>query len=301
MALQRGLTMALYKSAQDMMEINDLKDLGKDDEVILYEEKPDMEDVVELHQEPKETEVVFKLAPLPGSDAEIPLEVSTDSDIEVEEKTTKKDKNDVSTLEVADPWDTKSVKPDGAIEWAKARLQEIPRHDGKQILGIERVLSYLKRVDNEMSKMISGDYLGKIDIAAFEALRREIYDALPRLEKAKENLMKQYRHSADEKAGIVKEAKQTHVGSIIVTVPLLISTIARTMINGMVSGGHDIENMYAHQVKEYDLSKREQIELTQLLSDMGYFVRRDRLFPPESKEKWDVSDGKGDYASQYYS
>lgn len=289
--------MALYRTAQTLetLEVNDLKDLGHEDEIILYEDKPSEDEVLELHA-PQELEITFKLPDLPGSDA--PLEVSTDDDIEVEEKG--KDKNDAD-LEVMDPWETNKILPENAVMWAKERLAAIPRHSGREILGLERAIAYLKRVDSEMSKMIARDFGGKIDLGQFETIRREIYNALARLEKAKEGLYKQYKQSADDKAGLVKEAKQDRIGGHIITVPLIISLVARTCANSMISGGHDIEDVFRRQVKEYDLTKREVAEALQHLQDLGYFIRRDRLFPPGSKEQWDISDGKGDFASQYYS
>jgi hypothetical protein len=55
-------------------------------------------------------------------------------------------------------------------------------------------------------------------------------------------------------------------------VPLLISRLARVCINGTVSAGHNIKQMFECQVAEYELTKREQTELSQLLSDNGYSV-----------------------------
>jgi hypothetical protein len=66
----------------------------------------------------------------------------------------------------------------------------------------------------------------------------------------------------------------------------------------MVSAGHDIEDLYARQVKYYKLSTREQAEVQQLLSDMGYAVRQDRGFMPD--EDFDVSSSDNmDWAANY--
>jgi hypothetical protein len=285
--------MSLYKSSQyiDLMDADDLmKDLGNEDEVIMYEERPSEDEVIELHQPDSKMssiELTFKLPPLPGSDAEIPLEVSTDDAIEVEDKgddgKKSKDKNDAEeekVVEIQDHWNPlKTHGPEKVFDWYKDRINSIPKHSGREISGIERVIAYLTRMDREMSKVIANDYDGKVDIAAFENARTELHHGVDRLEKALETLKKSMPRRAAEVQYelLVKEGqKATHVGGIIVTVPIFISRLARICINGMVSAGKDIEDIYARLVKKYALNEREQAELMQLLSDMNFPLRRDR-------------------------
>jgi hypothetical protein len=293
--------MALYKSSQVMEVEDDINNLGNEDEVILYEEKPSAEDVIELHKPDDSLEITFKLPALPGSDVE-PLEVSSDDDVEVAEK---EDKNDLQkdNIEVVDPWDwqAKSKGPAGVLEWVKERFNNIPRHSGRETAGIERAIAYLKRINSEMSKAASNDYDGKIDISKFEEARREIYSAIERLEDAKDKLEQTHykRKKGETEASMVKEGqKATRVGGIIVTVPLLISRVARVCINGTVSAGHDIEDLFSKQVKKYNLSDREQAEAMQLLFDMGYPLRQDRGYL--SDEKVDTTSSNNfDWAANY--
>jgi hypothetical protein len=92
--------------------------------------------------------------------------------------------------------------------------------------------------------------------------------------------------------------KITGVQGVFVTVPLIISRVARVCINGTVSAGHDIEDLYARQVKKYNLDIIQQAEVRQLLWDMGYPLREDRGFlPDEDIEVWD-SDNM-DWAANY--
>lgn len=102
-----------------------------------------------------------------------------------------------------------------------------------------------------------------------------------------------------EGLGLVKEAQKiTGVKGVYVTVPLLISRVARVCINGTVSAGHDIEDLYKRQVAKYKLDDREQAEVRQLLFDMGYPLREDRgFFPGDDLEVWD-SDNM-DWAANY--
>ena len=294
--------MSLYKQAQ-FLDANDFENFGDEDEVVLYEEKPSMEDVVELHQpdEAKDSsvEITFKLPTLPGSDADMPIEVSTNDNIEVENDT-KKDKNDLQSeeLEVQDPW--KSPVPSGILQWVHNRLQNLPRHSGTETTGMERTVAALKRINNEISKAIANDYNGEVDIGKLEQARKEIMDGINRLEQAIKKIDSGYKgKKADIEDGLVKEAKQTHVGGIIITVPLLISRIARVCINSMVSGGHDIERVVNAQIKEYSLDKREQAELMQLLEDMGYASPRRNRGQPKDHQMDFTSSDNFDFGSNY--
>lgn len=97
----------------------------------------------------------------------------------------------------------------------------------------------------------------------------------------------------------IKEAQKIMgVSGVMITVPLLISRIARVCVNGTVSAGHDIEDIYQRQVKKYSLNEREQAEVRQLLADMGYAMREDRGFFPD--DDLEVSDSDNmDWAANY--
>jgi hypothetical protein len=301
--------MPLYKSAQ-LMDVNDdFESFGDEDEVVLYDEKPSKDDVIEMHSPSEEgnLEISFKLPPLPGSDADIPIEVSTDDDMEVENKGKGKDKNDLKPgeeLEVKDPGDYRSYQPKDLTQWAQYMFSRIPRHTGRETTGIERVISYLDRFDGDLSRAIKSDYKGEADIGKLEEARREIYNGKERLQDALDKLSDTYskKKKGDLTFGeIVKEAKQTQIGGIVITVPILISRIASVLINGMVSGGHDIEKMFDKQVKEWDLTKREQAELMELLDQMGYAQpRRDRGYGRDHKMDYTSSDNF-DFGANYSS
>lgn len=98
---------------------------------------------------------------------------------------------------------------------------------------------------------------------------------------------------------LVKQAQKiTGVQGVFITVPLLISRIARVCVNGTVSAGHDIEYLYNKQVEKYKLNDREQAEVRQLLWDMGYAMREDRMFFPDDDLEISDSDN-GDWMANY--
>lgn len=291
--------MALYKSAQLLEVDDDIKEAGDEDEVILYDERPSKEDVIEMH-EPKE--FPFKLPQLPGSDFDIQIEVCTDDPIEVEEK---KDDNklDNGMLEVSDPWDTSKIQPEHILEWAVERLNNLPRHTGRETAGMERVIACLKRINSEMSKAAQRDFGAKIDITKLEEIRKEIHRGINNLEdaisKIENTQYKKKKASGDDR--IIKEAKQMRIDGIVITVPLLISTLASVCINGMVSAGHSPKDMYEKLVKEFELSKREEVELSSLLQHMGYDMPLRNRWTPMTASVDTASENNLDFSAQYYS
>lgn len=229
--------------------------------------------------------------------------------IEVTEEDTKKDK---SEAEDADPakaakdakWDWSSRGAKGFIAWVKERCDDVPKHSGYDTAGLERAIAYLERLDNEVSKAMRLDIDGELDANQVEKVRAIIDNGIERLhdrlDKVKSSKKKTRKKKAgDYSDGFQKEAQKiTGVQGVFVTVPLLISRIARVCINGMVSGGHDIEDLYSRQVKFYKLNDREQAEVMQLLADMGYAVRQDRGFSPEEQPEVDDTNGM-DFGANY--
>lgn len=109
----------------------------------------------------------------------------------------------------------KKVEPPRDTSWEKDndhgkflvylhnKLSEIPPHSGQTTVGCEKAISYLKRLDREISKAVQGDEDGKIDESVAEKLRDMIYDYVDQLEGAFETLMgkKKKRKKASLKLG----------------------------------------------------------------------------------------------------
>ena len=267
------------------------------------------DDSVLVINDPETVKIDIVLEQLPGAGddiPEIPLIVEEEEDnLKSSKKEESTDENDAKKSKKSDKWDWESKGASGFVSWIKERIDTVPRHSGMDTAGLERAISYLERLDSEISKAMRLDLEGDLDANKIEEVRSKIDDGLARLHERLDQVKKSKKSYKKKKAeflsepGLVKEAQKiTGVQGVYVTVPLLISRIARVCINGMVSAGHDIEDLYSKQVKLYKLSTREQAEVMQLLSDMGYPVRQDRGFMPE--DALEVSDSDGmDWATNY--
>lgn len=243
-----------------------------------HDEAPGMDMQPLEVNEPVQVEIV--VSELPGAPDGTPepqlLEVSEDDSSKEDDK----DNNDAKSKK-PEKWDWSAKGAEGFVAWVKERLSDVPKHSGYDTAGLERAVSYLDKLDGEISKAMRMDLDGELDANKVEEVRAKIDEGISRLEdridKVKSSKKKPKKKKAELDPSLVKEAQKiTGVGGIIVTVPLLISRVARVCINGMVSGGHDIEDLFDRQVKKYKLSEREQAEVMQLLDDMGYALRRDR-------------------------
>jgi ElaB/YqjD/DUF883 family membrane-anchored ribosome-binding protein len=253
--------------------------------------------------EPGEISIIIDgLAGVPPGTPEQNLEVVEESDEDKDEN--KIDENDAKKPKKNEKWDWESKGAPGFIAWVKERCDDVPKHSGYDSAGLDRAVAYLERLDNEISKAMRLDLDGELDADQIEKVRATIDNGIERLQdrldKVKTHKKSKRKKKADEVTeGMVKEAQKiTGVKGVFVTVDLLTSRIARVCINGMVSAGHDIEDLYARQVKEYSLNKREQAQVMQLLSDMGYPLRQDRGYMPD--EDLDVASSDNfDWAANY--
>lgn len=236
------------------------------------------EDEDSLYVDDEEEDVViFSLPFLPGADDDTDIEVDDDLDIEEEQEV---------EVEEADPWNwEKSHGLQGFLQWLFDMINSVPRHSGRDSSGVYRAISYFEALEKEITKAMRKDFKGIVDAAKAEEARTQIFDGLERLqerlkllEENKFNRGKNKKKADDEQDGLVKEAqKVAGVNGIVVTVPLLISSIARACINGTVSAGHSMEDSFHKFADKYKLNNREKFELVTLIQDLGYPVRIDRI------------------------
>ena len=228
------------------------------------------------------------------------IEVSDDDSSSSDSSSSSKTHNAPSLPK--DIWDWSAHGLDKLMPWVQERINGMPTHNGETV-GVERLINYLKRLNGEISKAISTDYEGKIDVGTLEGARKWIYQTINTLEDAHEKLVDTHykkKKSASSEDGIKKEAFTPYGGGVMVTVPLVISAIARILINGSVSAGGDMATMYMDEVKKWGLDKREQLELVQHLADMGYPITRNRGFLPGEDIPYGNGMMSGDLAGGFY-
>ncbi len=274
----------------------------------VHPEHPAMiEPGIEINPEPIEIMVTLGPESL-GIDNPDPMPMVEEPELVVEEKDNDKDKADVDPAQTAknEKWDWSKRGPKGFIAWVKERCDDVPKHSGYDSAGLERAVAYLERLDGEVSKAMRNDIDGELDANQIEKVRAIIDNGIERLQdrldKVKQSKKKPKKKKANESYdGLVKEAQKiTGVQGVFVTVDLLTSHIARVCINGMVSAGHDIEDLFERQASYFNLNKRERAQVIQLLDDMGYAVRRDRGYMPDDDFDAASSDNM-DFAANYNS
>lgn len=286
-------------SKQDVSQNEDLIEDIKND-VLEVLEQPDgevMETVdefplPEVHVE-EVPELDLKLDFVPGADDQEDIIEEEPAELVVDEPKEEKD-----------AWNWRSGGLVKFLEWVKDRFSNIPKHSGKDTTGIERVIAYLKRLDSEISKAMREDFNREIDASKAEDARLEIAEGVRRLEDRLSKLLsKKFKKSkkALEDHSIVKEAETPRgVGNLVVSVPYLVSNIARACINGTVSSGKDMEHLFKTLSAEYKLDNREKLQVAQLIKDMGYYLPLDRVLMNKSEIK-PSENIDGELSLQYYS
>lgn len=212
----------------------------------------------------------FKLNDIPGGSPD------DHEDLEVADlKESKEDKEEVEIeIKPTSAWDWSALGLDQFLPWVKGRLSAVPQHSGQSAVGIERAISYLEKLRKEISQAVKEDHDGVIPMDLLEKACVEIENGIERLSNRLDKLTggkskKRVKKSDDENSSLVKEGMSPGIKGVYVTVPLLISRVVRSCINGMVSGGHDPSAILADNIKKFALSEREIAECIQLMADMG--------------------------------
>lgn len=254
--------------------------------------------------EPGEIEIVIEDipgAPHDSKDPEPEIEVHDEAGPKVED-----DANDAKKSKKDPKWDWEAHGPKGFIVWVKDRLDNVPKHSGQDTAGLERAMSYLDKLDGEISRAMRMDLDGLLDANQIEKVRAMIDDGVSRLndrldkvKKVKKTKRSKKSAEVESREGLVKEAQKIMgvSGGVVIVSDLLTARIAKIIVNGCISAGHDVNDLYQHEVKEWSLTKREQACVRELLESMGFPVREDRYYDPS--EDHDVADGEGDWMSNW--
>jgi hypothetical protein len=168
---------------------------------------------------------------------------------------------------------------------------------------IERSLAQWKKLDAFCSQALRDDFDNKLDINDVDKKRSYIHKNIDELENAliglqelqrKRKKMKRADDGSDE---IIKEA-MTSVMQVVIT-PFE-KAITSVLVNGVVSGGRNMEELYDKLKEKYKFTDREELAILQILLDMGYPIFKDRLMVGETEDP-SRDDNFGEWQSQYQS
>ena len=196
----------------------------------------------------------------------------------------------------------------------------------------ERAMGQFKRLNGHISRALQGDYEGEIDLKQVEPLRHNIeqtieslqatLDALANLAKQRKQMRRPNKRkgSSDDLCdgcgsplwkqggneacivcdhGLVKEATTPRYQGMQYQISGFERAVVGILINGKVSGGRDVDELYAKLKKKYSITDREELAVIQALADMGYPQFLDRA---KVGEELDPTDEKnyGEWQAQYY-
>lgn len=281
--------------------IADLPEVTEDSDMIYSDEDAEKEADIVVISPNEDVHIDIILGDLPGVDH---LDEEKEKTLEVEESTEndRKESESSEKTKKSEKWDWESRGLENFVSWVKERVSDVPKHSGYDAAGIDRAISYLEKLDSEISRAMRFDFDGLIDANDIEEIRSHIEDGIQKLNARFEKIGNKYKkkkRASEEHLFFVKNGQKIPgINGIVVTVPLFISRIARTCINGRISAGHDIEYIFNEQCKKYKLNDREKAEVMQLMSDMGYPLMQDRGFMLDEDVDERSSDNF-DWSAQY--
>lgn len=198
------------------------------------------------------------------------------------------------------------------VQFLDDQMKKIPtlQHAQGNLSKMENAEARWKRLNNYCSEAMRNDFDGVLDVEDIDNKRQQIEHNMDALQDAIDALraMKQTRRQqrrkhrrADEDFDetLTKEAGTPSFKGFQVNITPFHRAIVGAMINGVVAGGRDMNELWEHAKKKYEMSPREELEIMQVLADMGYPEFKDRLRIGEDEDP--SREGSiGEWPKQYY-
>lgn len=198
---------------------------------------------------------------------------------------------------------------------------------------IERSLGQHKKLNGYVSKALRSDYDDKLDVKGIDGLRSKLEHGIDQLEQMLEALddlkrnkkkMRRRRasddslcescaaplwHDPDLDLPVCVSCIESRDGSItkeatVAKVQYFATAFERAitgaLVNGKVSGGRNLDELYAKAKEQYSITPREELAIFQILSDMGYPTFKDRLRIAGGDEDPRSTVGDGEWSTMYY-
>ena len=196
-----------------------------------------------------------------------------------------------------DQYKEKTYEDDGNLEkfheYLAKKYEGIPRHDGESVAGCERAVVYLDKLDREISKNIREDDEHVLDIDVMSEYQQKILKDIIILKDHIKKLKRKFKDNANEEkksamvdSEFVKEAAGTV--KLYVCITPFTRAVCGILINSVVSAGKPFDKVYEYLVGKYSITPREELEILQVLTDMGQPVFKDRgsfAIPEDAKDK----------------
>ncbi len=197
----------------------------------------------------------------------------------------------------------------------------IPQHDGRSMLGCEKAITFLDKLNTQISGAIREDSDNLLDIQALEDVRVNIMKDILVLKDHLGKLKKKFKEEHSKEASLdslgipkwtstagrevdydelTKEASTPN--NIVIAVSPFERAISGIMINAHISGGHSIEDVYDFLSNKYSIDDREELAIMQLCMDSGFHIFKDRgTYSPNNADS-EKSDGKAgvDFLRNYF-
>lgn len=213
---------------------------------------------------------------------------------------------------------------------------KIPHHDGTSTVGCERAISFLDRMNGDISRAIREDQENVLDIAKLEDIRvnimRDVLVLKDHLSKLKRQIRDGHSKSASVEVSSPKaRGSKGNLGipnwespsgksisyrrmreveklekvagtpnNLVIAVSPFERAISGIMINAHISAGHPMEDVYGFLTKKYDITDREELAIMQLCMDSGFHIFKDRG-AYSNDASGDESDKRGvDFVRNYF-
>ncbi len=166
---------------------------------------------------------------------------------------------------------------------------------------MERAYNQWLELDKNVSKALRSDYESKLDVPSIDKQRALIQSNIDQLQYLLNGVKNMKKRSKSEGGEMVKEANTPKHTGLQTIMSLFESAIVRSLINGVVSGGRNMEELFEIAKEKYDITDREELAIFQAITDLGYPTFKDRLRIGDKDQDVSDSENFGEWQSQYYS
>ncbi len=165
---------------------------------------------------------------------------------------------------------------------------KIPSHSGKSTLGCEKAVLFLTNLNKEISEALRSENADQyLDLDVLEDIRVRMTRDIVKLKEHSKKLNKmnkKVKKKADEEISITKNSeinseefkKEATTAKIQMIMTPFQRAITGIILNSTISAGKPFEQVYDFLKKKYKIDDREELEILQLLMDMGQPIFKDR-------------------------